>query len=61
MIGFYRDRRGEWRWRVTADNGRIVAVSSEGYQRRIDAIAGAVVCRDVLQAAESLETGRADG
>ena len=27
----YRDRRGEWRWRLKAANGRILAVSSEGY------------------------------
>jgi len=32
----YNDRSGEWRWRVTARNGRILAVSSEGYVRKID-------------------------
>lgn len=30
----YQDRRGEWRWRLKARNGRIVADSGEGYKRR---------------------------
>jgi len=29
---FYRDEGGEWRWRVTARNGRCLSVSSEGYK-----------------------------
>ena len=27
----YRDRRGQWRWRFVAANGRIIADSGEGY------------------------------
>lgn len=27
----YSDKRGEWRWRLVARNGRIVADSGEGY------------------------------
>jgi len=30
----YRDRRKEWRWRLKAANGRIIADSGEGYSRR---------------------------
>lgn len=30
----YKDKRGEWRWRMTARNGKIVADSGEGYRRR---------------------------
>jgi len=30
----YRDRRGLWRWRLKAANGRIIADSGEGYSRR---------------------------
>jgi uncharacterized protein YegP (UPF0339 family) len=37
MIGmkvvFYRDVRGEWRWKIVARNGRIVGASSEGFKR----------------------------
>ena len=31
----YRDGRREWRWRLRASNGRIVADSGEGYCRRM--------------------------
>ncbi len=32
----YQDKRGEWRWRLKAANGRILAVSSEGYKNLAD-------------------------
>jgi len=28
----------EWRWRITANNGKIIASSSEGYRNREDLI-----------------------
>lgn len=31
---YFKDTRGEWRWRFKAANGEIVAVSSEGYTRK---------------------------
>lgn len=40
----YQDRKGEWRWRLLAGNGRTVADSGEGYktkqgvQRAIDMV-----------------------
>ena len=44
----YRDVRGEYRWRVRAANGRIVADSSEGYENRADcARMFAALCRVV--------------
>jgi len=27
----YKDHKGEWRWRLKASNGRIIADSGEGY------------------------------
>lgn len=30
----YRGADGDWRWRMVAANGRIVADSAEGYRRR---------------------------
>ena len=39
-IEYYQDERREWRWRVRAVNGRIVADSSEGYKTRLDCVAG---------------------
>ena len=34
----YKDRADEWRWRVRAGIGEIVAVSGEGYKNRSHAI-----------------------
>jgi uncharacterized protein len=34
----YRDRKKEWRWRLTASNGRKIANSGEGYKRKIDMV-----------------------
>ena len=36
----YKDNRGEWRWTYEATNGETIAVSSEGYKRRVDAERG---------------------
>ena len=33
-VTIYRDKKNEWRWRVTSRNGRIIADSAEGYLRR---------------------------
>lgn len=33
----YQDKRGEWRWRRKASNGRIVGAACEGYKSRADA------------------------
>ena len=30
----YKSRNGEWRWRLVARNGKIVANSGEGYKSR---------------------------
>jgi len=35
-VHIYRDLRLEYRWRLVADNGRIVADSAEGYTRQHD-------------------------
>ena len=29
---YYKDNKGEWRWRLKASNGRIIADSGEGYK-----------------------------
>ena len=33
-IEVYKDKKGEWRWRVRARNGRVLADSGEGYKRK---------------------------
>lgn len=32
----YTDSRNQWRWRIFANNGKVVADSSEGYINRSD-------------------------
>lgn len=54
----YQDDLGEWRWRVRARNGRVVADSGEGYKRRIDCRRGAEVAADMLRI--FLNDGEAD-
>ena len=34
----YKDKGGKWRWRITAGNGRILAVSSQGYINKQDCV-----------------------
>jgi uncharacterized protein YegP (UPF0339 family) len=34
----FRDAHGEWRWRLKAANGRIIANSSQGYRRKQDCL-----------------------
>jgi uncharacterized protein YegP (UPF0339 family) len=36
----YKDKAGEWRWRLRSDNRKIVAVSSESYKRKDDTLRG---------------------
>lgn len=57
----FQDKRGEWRWRLRARNGRIIADSGEGYASKrnahravattldavVEAIAGGDAVREV--------------
>ena len=42
----YKDDAGEFRWRLRAMNGKIVADSAEGYARRIDCLGEATALFD---------------
>ena len=42
MISFYKDKNDKWRWRIKAANGEILAASSQGFVRRIDARANLI-------------------
>lgn len=35
----YKDKAGEWRWRLLAANHKVIADSSEGYQHQADCVA----------------------
>jgi uncharacterized protein YegP (UPF0339 family) len=45
----FRNRKKEWRWRLRAANGRIVANSGESYRRRIDCMDGINLVRGTSQ------------
>src|SRR6266550_3573904 len=36
---YYKDSKGEWRWRLKAANGRIIADSGEGYKNEQECLA----------------------
>ena len=35
---FFKDAKGEWRWRVTAFDGKIVGSSKKGFESKADCI-----------------------
>jgi len=37
MYTYYQDNQNDWRWRYVT-NGRIIAVSSEGYRNEADCL-----------------------
>lgn len=46
----YRDAGGQWRWRLRARNGEVVADSGEGYVRREDCEHGIALVRQSAEA-----------
>lgn len=36
----YKDKKGEWRWRLVAANGNTLADSGEGYRNKADCLHG---------------------
>lgn len=38
---FYKDSKGDWRWKRIAPNGRIVGASTEGYKNKASCTANA--------------------
>ena len=46
----YKDRASEWRWRLKASNGKIIADSGEGYRNRQDCLAGIQLVKESAQA-----------
>jgi uncharacterized protein YegP (UPF0339 family) len=51
----YEDKHGEWRWRLRAPNGRIIADSAEGYVNRSGALRAA---RKLIGTPIALEAGQ---
>ncbi len=40
--------RREWRWRFVSSNGRVIAISSEGYRNREDCMNGIQLMREAF-------------
>lgn len=49
---YSQDQRGEWRWRLRADNGKIVADSGEGYKAESDCLHGIEIVKKEAPAAK---------
>ena len=48
---YYQDQKGEWRWRLQADDGRIIADSAAGYQYVSDCLDDIRVVKNSKEAA----------
>lgn len=62
----YRDYKSEWRWRLRATSGNVLADSGEGYLRRDDCEQGLRLTKDsgaapVVDMSAKIAHGRADG
>jgi uncharacterized protein len=44
----YKDRKGEFRWRLVAANSRTIADSAEGYKRRAAAVKAAATLHTAM-------------
>ena len=44
---YYKDKKGEWRWRLKAKNGAIIADSGEGYVRKEDCLKGLMLVKNI--------------
>lgn len=60
QVEFYEDKSHEWRWRARADNGNIIADSSEGYANLADCESGLVALTTALRSssARTVEIGK---
>jgi uncharacterized protein len=50
-FNLFKDRAGEWRWRLVASNGKTVADSGEGYTTKANAQAGIASVKEGAAAA----------
>jgi uncharacterized protein YegP (UPF0339 family) len=48
----YKDRRGEFRWRLRAANGRVIADGAEGYKTKRACLRGVYLVVDIAEGAE---------
>lgn len=51
----YKDIKGEYRWRFKANNGEIIAVSSEGYTQKPNAVNSINLVKNLAYGAEVVD------
>jgi uncharacterized protein YegP (UPF0339 family) len=51
----YRDSADDFRWRLRADNGNVVADSGQGYSRRTDCERGIEIVKEQASGAEVID------
>lgn len=56
----FKDKAGQWRWRLVARNGKIIADSGEGYTRERDAMRAAQRVATMIQT-EAVAIENAEG
>jgi uncharacterized protein YegP (UPF0339 family) len=55
MFELYKDGNGDWRWRLLANNKKVIADSGEGYRKRsechkaVDRVRRLVACAAVIE------------
>jgi uncharacterized protein YegP (UPF0339 family) len=52
----YKDAKGEFRWRLVASNGQMIASGGEGYKQKDSAKAGIESVKKYAPTAEVVET-----
>lgn len=58
VFEIYRDKRGEWRWRLKAPNQEIIVNSSKGYKTKADCLRRIDALRFYIQVTTTSITGK---
>ena len=55
MFQIFKDKSGEWRWRLRADNNQIIATPGESYKKLSTCIRGIKLVKKLSQEAKIKE------
>jgi len=55
-VEVYKDKGGEFRWRLRHQNGRVIAESGQGYSNKAGALAGLQSVKENLASADMKDT-----
>jgi uncharacterized protein YegP (UPF0339 family) len=56
----FQDNKGEWRWRLLAENSKSIAAASEGYVAKADALNGIDIIRHMRGKTEVYEDNKGE-